>query len=270
MSDHDDPGLPAPETPNAAPAAQGQPAEHEPRPNKPGKTVCISKCKLEAIPFNTANGGVNSNLEDTEETNQKTASDDAETLDMVKDCKPVVRGKQMRKATLKQRKFAAEYTNPYGAKGNGTLAARLAGYKGDSNQLGVQASVNLRNPKIKQLISGMLDSMTERALQRLGEALDATSSRAFLDKEGNVVYTEPVPDHRTRLHALGFLFDLRGKCGVADAPDGGEVVHADGAVVDGEQIVDSDRALFEQAAAIEDELAELDSLNDGGDHEHDE
>lgn len=48
--------------------------------------------------------------------------------------------------TPKQRKFVEAYT------GNGTEAARIAGYSGDDNTLGVTAHDLLRNPKIARAI----------------------------------------------------------------------------------------------------------------------
>lgn len=50
------------------------------------------------------------------------------------------------KLTTKQNKFIEIYD------GNGTRAARLAGYKGNDNVLGVTANELLRNPKIAQAI----------------------------------------------------------------------------------------------------------------------
>lgn len=175
------------------------------------------------------------------------------------------------KPTAKQARFAEAYADPSAANGNGTLAAKLAGYKGDSNALAVQASVNLRNPKVQRAIASILDPMAERALQRLGEALDATSSRVFLDKNGNLVYAKPVPDHRIRLDAVDFLFDLRGKC-AAIAPDEAHEPDQAGDVVGAEQMNPTDRALFEKAAEADAELRELDGeLDDGGcDHGADE
>lgn len=51
------------------------------------------------------------------------------------------------KLTLKQRKFIEVYD------GNGTEAARVAGYTGDDNTLGVTAHELLRNPKISQAVN---------------------------------------------------------------------------------------------------------------------
>lgn len=48
--------------------------------------------------------------------------------------------------TPKQKKFIEVYA------GNGTEAARLAGYAGDDNALGVAAHYNLSNPKIVEAI----------------------------------------------------------------------------------------------------------------------
>ncbi len=189
--------------------------------------------------------------------------------------------KRQRKPTLKQQRFAAAYVDPKGANGNGTLACGAAGYKGGNDQLAVQASKNLRNPKIQELISGTLDAMADRALQRLGEALDATTSRAFLDREGSLVYTDPAPDHRTRLAAVHSVFAIREKLQAIAVHDLGDFERTNdaghagddyaGDEVGGNQLHESDQKLLDQAAAIEDELAELDSAEDGHDgYEHEE
>lgn len=52
-----------------------------------------------------------------------------------------------RELTLKQKKFIEVYA------GNGTEAARLAGYKGNENALAVAANELLRNPKIADAIA---------------------------------------------------------------------------------------------------------------------
>jgi hypothetical protein len=119
------------------------------------------------------------------------------------------------KLTVKQSKFVAAYLDPAAANGNGTLAAKLAGHQGNNNVLAVQASTNLRNPKIQQIISAGLEPLIPRAFACLGEALDATTSENFLAKDGNIVTTPPVPDHKVKVEASKVVFGLASKFGVA-------------------------------------------------------
>lgn len=83
--------------------------------------------------------------------------------------------------TLKQRKFAAEYVK---RGGNGTQAALAAGYaKGKPEHAAVQASENLRKPKIRQHINSIArrwDISAERVLGRL----DNLSAKA--EEEGQL------------------------------------------------------------------------------------
>ena len=70
----------------------------------------------------------------------------------------------------KQLKFVAEYAHL----GNGTEAARRAGYSGSDNVLGVQAHHNLRHPKIASAIKQELqrvdaDVTPQRVQHRLHE-----------------------------------------------------------------------------------------------------
>ncbi len=58
MTDYDDPEQPVPPLVGRESPADGQPADHEIRPEEPGKTVCISERKLEANRRNGAKGGV--------------------------------------------------------------------------------------------------------------------------------------------------------------------------------------------------------------------
>jgi hypothetical protein len=76
--------------------------------------------------------------------------------------------------TRKQLKFVAEYAHL----GNGTEAARRAGYNGSDNVLGVQAHHNLRHPKIASAIKQQLDKIgvevtpvrVQRRLDEIGRA----------------------------------------------------------------------------------------------------
>jgi hypothetical protein len=185
-----------------------------------------------------------------------------------------------RPLTLKQRRFAAAYVDPTAAAGNGTSAARLAGYQGDSAQLAVQASVNLRNPQIQQTIATMLDGMVEHALQRVGEALDATKIRSFVTKDGDIICSQPEPDNKHRLDALKFFFDLRHTCGHPQAPARDQQDHdqlrpsenQDSAQTSmAMSVMDpADRIAFREAGEIEEQLAavehELEDDDDQGQH----
>lgn len=72
-----------------------------------------------------------------------------------------------RPPTERQRRFAEAITGP--AMGNGTEAARLAGYKGSDNVLAVQASTNLRNPKVVALIEEMNAAIRSKAIMTAEE-----------------------------------------------------------------------------------------------------
>jgi len=171
-------------------------------------------------------------------------------------------GRAKRKLSLKQRRFAAAYADPNAANGNGRAAAAAAGYKGAANQLSVQAWANLQNPQIQQLISATVDAMIPHAFNRLGEAMDATKSKVLLNKAGKLVYSAPIADHKSRLEAIKFVFELRSKCGVG-APEPGDEA-PDHAADQGENLDAADRALIRQASDIEAELAEIDNVGDGG------
>jgi len=196
------------------------------------------------------------------------------------------------KLTDKQSRFAAAYADPHAANGNGTLASKIAGYRGRNTQLAVQASVNLRNPRIRQAIAQALDEQgctLERAAVAVADAMQATKRRSFLDKSGNIIYADAEPDHRTRLHAAAIRFHLEPSAGFDDEEGVGEQVggadqqanpvaqNAEAGGLDraGESDTDdlaqlnpADRALFERVAEIDVELAGLDrELDDrGGEH----
>lgn len=89
------------------------------------------------------------------------------------------------KLTGKEKKFVEFYLGK--AHFNGTEAARLAGYKGNRNTLGVVAYENLRKPKIKEEIDRVLSAMTMPAnvvLTRLTEIADGKVTD-FLDENKN-------------------------------------------------------------------------------------
>jgi len=80
--------------------------------------------------------------------------------------------------TLKQKRFAAEYAHH----GNGAKAAKLAGYKGNGNALGVMAHENLRKPNVASAIDGELRQI-ERDFSpaRVRRRLDQISHNAERD-----------------------------------------------------------------------------------------
>jgi len=109
-----------------------------------------------------------------------------------------------RRPTIKQRKFAAALIGP--AKGNQTLAAKMADYRGDNRVLAVQGSVNMRNPQIQQMLAEMLDPLVEPSVRRLAEGLDATTRRVFNTKTG-LVYSEFEPNYRVRIASAHRILD---------------------------------------------------------------
>jgi Terminase small subunit len=158
------------------------------------------------------------------------------------------------KLTAKQLRFVAAYLETE----NGTLAAKVAGYKGDDNQLAVQASVNLRNPKIQQLIE---DSLFVPALKAVHGALGATKTRYFLSKDGVVISSTPEPDHQVRLQAADRVFKARSKA----RGHGPEQLHDkadDDAPTEMEEFDPKDQELMRHASAISAVEAELEALAD--------
>jgi len=167
-------------------------------------------------------------------------------------------GNQARKPTLKQQKFAAAMIE---TNGNRTAAAELAGYRGNRNVLAGVGHANARNPIVQHRIAQLLEPMVARAVQCVGEALDATTCRSFLSREGNIVSTDPVPDHKTRMHAAKIVLDRGDQNSSVLAPSGDQANDDIGAE---ELLEQDDRVLLEEVAVIDKELAELDSVN--GDH----
>lgn len=112
-----------------------------------------------------------------------------------------------RNLTIKQKRFVDAYTGP--ARGNGTQAARLAGYAGTENTLAVVARENLRKPQIQDAIGVALSTEGEAAedvrreiiAMLLAEARGQTHDTAVVD--GAVV---AIPARSsTRLGALAQL-----------------------------------------------------------------
>ncbi len=182
--------------------------------------------------------------------------------------------KSQRKLTLKQQRFAASLIGP--ANGNQTLAAKMAGYKGDNRQLAVQGSVNVRNPNVRKMVAEILDGMVEHGLQRLAEAMNATKMRSFLTREGEIIYAQPEPDHRIRLQGVDLMFRLRGNPLNSPAPASdqhGDLIQSpedrgpSETQAEVARMDPADRMLFRNAGEIEEQLAQVDRLiaKDNGD-----
>lgn len=98
---------------------------------------------------------------------------------------------QPRELTLKQRLFVQYYCGK--ARGNGTEAARLAGYAGSDETLGVVGFENIRNPRIKEAINEWFDAQSMHSGEITSELSDIGRAewRDFLtirtDDEGNTV-----------------------------------------------------------------------------------
>ncbi len=114
-----------------------------------------------------------------------------------------------RQPTLKQRLFVRAYLDPCSAAGNGVAAARAAGYRGNSRVLATQACVNLKNSSVQRLIDEFVEASAKPALECVSRAMTATKVQFFLTKDGQVVQSEPVTDHKTRLEAAKYALSLR-------------------------------------------------------------
>jgi phage terminase small subunit len=103
----------------------------------------------------------------------------------------------MRRLTLKLRKFGLAYVGE--ANGNGTEAARVAGYKGNDVTLSAVAHENLRKPQIVSFIA-MLRSEAEK--QAAGKILSATEVLVGLTRIARADLAEVFePDGRFDLQA---------------------------------------------------------------------
>jgi hypothetical protein len=180
-----------------------------------------------------------------------------------------------RKATVKQKKFSGEYI---AAAGNGVVAARKAGYRGNTKQLAVQACRNLKNPKVQRTIAAMVDALVEPALGHVAEAMEAEKVRFFLTKDGVVVHSQPEPDQKVRLEAIKFVFELRrtwcdNPVAAAGQQDHGQDRPAEKAVSAPPSsamsaMAPADRIAFREAGEIEEQLAEVErELAEGDDDE---
>ncbi len=92
----------------------------------------------------------------------------------------------MRGLSIKQEKFCLEYVRC----GNGTEAARLAGYRGSNTVLGAVACENLKKPNITARIAELKNQIASEAIA------DATERKEFLTKllRGELTEVVVTPD----------------------------------------------------------------------------
>lgn len=103
-----------------------------------------------------------------------------------------------RPLTAKQQKFVAAYT------GNGTEAARLAGYSGDDNALAVAASNLLKDPKIRSAIEARPDRQAQ-AKKDAAEAKALIATRAERQEFWSRLMNDVAEDPHVRLKASELL-----------------------------------------------------------------
>ena len=116
----------------------------------------------------------------------------------------------------KMRRFVEAYMGE--AAGNGTKAARIAGYAGDDNVLAWTASTLLRKPKVRHAIDARLegDPLVAGRIERLHFLTrvvrgEETEKRPERDSEGNVSMVDCPPAMRDRLAAQEALSKLAGE-----------------------------------------------------------
>lgn len=145
----------------------------------------------------------------------------------------------------------------------------------------------MRNPEIQRLLREKLESMVEPSLGVFAEGLCATKRRAFIDKEGQIYYTDAEPDHRVRTATADRILDRYERASADHAGDldsklavmpvqqqGMETPHevhngatADGDVghgIDLDHLDPTDRVLVEEVAKINQELAQIDTELESG------
>lgn len=175
-----------------------------------------------------------------------------------------------RRLTEKQLRFVAAYVDPAAGNGNGTVSARLAGYEGNNNVLAVQASTNLRNPQIRKALEDIQQKLLEKAARCLDEGMDATVDRPFLNKHGEIVYSEPRPDHKTRLQSAKLCMALL-PTGAMVPTEATAELSSDNPPVQVSEAVSAlhplDRAIIRDAAEIEAELVEPDCNQEDAAHD---
>jgi hypothetical protein len=148
------------------------------------------------------------------------------------------RKRRPRKLLPRQAAFARLISDPASpAYGNRPKATAMAGYKPGkpgSNQLSVQGHRLENNPKVQRAMSEILEEQggtLEHCAARLFEASNATRQEVFLDKEGQLVCSDPEPDHPIRLRSVDRIIALHGEprrrsAGAAPNPERGMVIPA--------------------------------------------
>ena len=116
-----------------------------------------------------------------------------------------------RKLNLRQRRFIAEFTNPQSEGfGNQTKAAKLAGYSQERARITGSELVTNRN--VRSEIERIMDeagATRKKVAQVLHEGLEAAITRVFC-QEGEVIYSDPLIDHPTRVRTAEIVSKLRG------------------------------------------------------------
>ncbi|MAE68345.1 hypothetical protein CL635_00860 [bacterium] len=98
--------------------------------------------------------------------------------------------------TLKQQRFINEYLRN---SGNGTAAARVAGYNGSDDYLAVQASRLIRNDKVKDALEGATEDISALRERLVGEVRHMALTKT----------TEPLSNNQ-KLKALDMLSKISG------------------------------------------------------------
>jgi phage terminase small subunit len=116
--------------------------------------------------------------------------------------------------TVKQRLFAEYYAECL----NGTQSARLAGYKGDDDQLAVTGWQNLRKPKVRAYVDQLLEARKLSAFEvmaRISEQATATLEDFIEagDLEGINTINLQQAKGRGKLHLLKEIKITHGKNG---------------------------------------------------------
>jgi hypothetical protein len=175
-----------------------------------------------------------------------------------------------RDLTLKQRKFAFAMAD--GTTKSQKDAARRAGYRGNDAVVTVQASENMKNPRILQLIKERTESMVAPSLNALAQALTATKRRAFVTPDCDIVYSIAEPDHALRTRVAERVLDRYERL-VASERSEAEVERDHDRVAQqptdpapepmrDDDLSRSDRELLDRVEAIDRELGALDSVQE--------
>ena len=116
-----------------------------------------------------------------------------------------------RKLNLKQRRFVAHFTNPQDpAFGNQSRAAVAAGYPPSrAPQTGYEV---VNKSDVRTEIERVMDAAgvtREKVAEALKGGLEAGLTRVFCEK-GEVIYSDPLADHPTRVRTAEVVSKLRG------------------------------------------------------------